>query len=67
MVEYPIFIGFNYSLSNSPDTPKLKNTLDGIFKENELGYYREHLNKEILEERRKEIPELDLLLNIFET
>ena len=46
---------------------KLKNTLDGILEnKDELQYYQEQLSKGVLELRRKNIPELDLLISMFE-
>lgn len=46
---------------------KLKNTLDGILeKKDELQYYQDQLPESILEVRRKNIPELDLLISMFE-
>ena len=45
----------------------LKNALDGIIKGvDELDFYRGHLTIEVLEEKRKEIPELNLLISMLE-
>ncbi|MFM7458262.1 MAG: hypothetical protein ACKO3R_06350 [bacterium] len=45
----------------------LKNALDGIIKGvDESGFYKDHLTLKILEEKRKEIPELDLLISMLE-
>ena len=46
---------------------KLKNTLDGILEnKDELRYYQDQLPKSVLEIRRKNISELDLLISMFE-
>ncbi|NBV98384.1 MAG: hypothetical protein EBR67_02585 [Proteobacteria bacterium] len=46
---------------------KLKNTLDGILEnKDELQYYQDQLPKSVLEIRRKNISELDLLISMFE-
>ncbi len=46
---------------------KLKNTLEGILeKKDELQYYQDQLPKSVLEIRRKNISELDLLISMFE-
>lgn len=44
----------------------LKNALDGVLgREKPLDYYRKNLSKGILDKRRKEIPELDLLIKMI--
>ena len=46
---------------------KLKNTLDGILEnKDELQYYQDQLPESVLEIRRKNISELDLLISMFE-
>lgn len=45
---------------------ELKNSVDGIIgKMNEYEYYKNNLTKELLEERRLEIKELDLLISML--
>ena len=44
----------------------LKNSVKGIIGKNEeLQFYREHLTKETFEEKRKEIPELEMLISMI--
>ncbi len=58
---------FGKNIPENPTTDKLKNAFDGILGgQPEEEYYKEHLTKEILGSKRKEIYELDLLLKIFE-
>ncbi len=45
---------------------QLKSALGGVFKKNDhREFYRRVLNKQLLEERRKSIPELDLLISMI--
>lgn len=44
----------------------LKSAVSGVFgRTKSIDYYKKHLSKEILEERRKNIPELDMLIKII--
>ncbi len=45
---------------------QLKNTLDGIRQgENELSFYQRRLTRQLLEEKKEGIPELNLLINMY--
>ena len=58
---------FDKKIPEKPTTEKLKNAVDGLFgKLKDAEYYKKYLTKELLEKKRKEIYELDLLLKIFE-
>jgi len=49
------------------DLKTLKNAVGGIIKgKDELSFYRDNLTKEILDEKRKTIPELNLLISMLE-
>lgn len=63
----PQFKEYYLDESNIKDNKKtIKSAMGGIFgKEKELVYYQRNLSKEILEEKSKEIIELELLLSIF--
>ena len=58
---------FDKKIPEKPTTNKLKMAVDGLFgKLKDAEYYKKYLTKELLEKKRKEIYELDLLLKIFE-
>ena len=58
---------FDKKILEKPTTNKLKMAVDGLFgKLKDTEYYKKYLTKELLEKKRKEIYELDLLLKIFE-
>lgn len=49
------------------DLKTLKNAVGGIIQgKDELSFYRDNLTKEILDEKRKTIPELNLLISMLE-
>ena len=49
------------------DLKTLKNAVGGIIKgKDELSFYQDNLTKEILDEKRKTIPELNLLISMLE-
>ena len=55
------------SLRREEQLASLKNTLKEIFgRQDEFEYYQQHLSREILEERRKKIPELNILISMLE-
>ena len=58
---------FNKNIPENPTTDNLKKAFDSILENlSEKEYYEKHLTKDLLEEKRKSIYELDLLLKIFE-
>lgn len=58
---------FDKKIPEKLTTDNLKKAVDGLFgKLKDTEYYKKYLTKELLEKKRKEIYELDLLLKIFE-